>query len=42
MESLEEYEALLTSYCDLIRIDGILCRGENVFIAHQEQLKITH
>lgn len=41
MQNLSEYEKLLSSYCDLIRIDGILCRGEKIFFAHQENLEIS-
>lgn len=42
LESLSDYEKLLMNYCELIEIDGILCRGENVFFAHQDDLKILN
>ncbi len=42
LDSLSDYEKLLMQYCELIEIDGILCRGENVFFAHQDDLKILN
>jgi hypothetical protein len=42
LESLSDYEKLLTHYCELIKIDGILCRGENIFFAHQDDLTILN